>query len=679
MLRDEAMCKFVSGSLTAHGEQVKKLRIKTTIRLAIAVLGASYLALLLLVQWTGAQTQAHMDIASGSLFPASLRSQDAAAAFQRFTKAYSDAVLIDDAAAISKAEEPAQAVIDALRSIQQHTAGFSPERQKQVAVLLDQFKTLQSRSRTVYSGVVASNGNASEQSWAAVAELGKDNRRMEVSLRELGTALSGDFQAQLDSVTLWSRIQRVFGLVLFVLVAASALMIMRTMERRVSMPLQQLTVRFKDIAGDLTGAEEGFKSSDEIGELDHFFSAMVSHLKDMAVITSGIANGDLSREIHPRSEHDALGKALAQMADGLSALVRTVRDSATQVASGSEQVADAAEASAKVGVQASSAIDNVSSTMHEMNINVQNVVRGMQMQATNVSETSASIIQLVASIQRVADTTSMLLDISTRSRREAEEGIGSMNKATDGLNRINASIQSSAGIIGSLGKRVQDIGKIIDVIDDLAEQTNLLALNAAIEAARAGEHGLGFAVVADEVRKLSEKSAQSTREISELIENIQKEARQAVGNMDKSIVIVDEGLALGANLNGALTRISSVVTEVYKFAEEIRMATKEQADSSTQIGSATSRLNEITSEISAAVTQQASGTDAVVVSMERMRQLVQQSSSSSSELAAQSEQMSTMSGMLLEVMDRFKLASAKPLPLKPSRLTRAALTGVTRK
>jgi len=84
-------------------------------------------------------------------------------------------------------------------------------------------------------------------------------------------------------------------LVLFVLVAASALMIMRTMERRVSMPLQQLTVRFKDIAGDLTGAEEGFKSSDEIGELDHFFSAMVSHLKDMAVITSGIANGDLSR------------------------------------------------------------------------------------------------------------------------------------------------------------------------------------------------------------------------------------------------------------------------------------------------------------------------------------------------------------------------------------------------
>jgi len=657
---------------------MKKLRIKTTIRVAIAVLGVSYLALLLLIQWTGAQTQAHMEIASGSLFPASLRGQDAAAAFQRFSKAYSDAVLIDDAAAVSKAEDPAQAVVEALSSIQQHAARFSPERQKQVTVLLDQFNSLHSRSRTVYSQVVAANGNASDQSWAEVADLGKDNRRMEMSLRELSTGLSADFQAQLDSVSLWSRIQRGVGLALFLLFAASAIMIMVTMERRVSVPLQQLTIRFKEIAGDLTGVEEGLKSSDEIAELDHSFSAMVSHLKDMAAITSGIADGDLSREIHARSEHDALGKALAQMADGLSALVQTVRDSATQVASGSEQVADAAEASAKVGVQAARAIDDVSTTMHEMSVNVQSVVRGMRTQAINVSETSASINQMVASIQRVSNTTEALLEISTRSRREAEDGIVSMDKATDGLNRINASIQSSAGIIGSLGQRVDAIGKIVDVIDDLAEQTNLLALNAAIEAARAGEHGLGFAVVADEVRKLSERSAQSTKEISELIESIQKEARKAVGNMDKSIVIVDEGLALGSNLNGALTRISNVVAEVYKFAEEIRMATKEQADSSSQIGSATCRLNEITSEISSAVTQQASGTDAVVVSMDRMRQLVQQSSSSSAELAAQSVQMSTMAGNLLELMDRFKLMSAASFSHRLPRKIQAALAGARR-
>jgi methyl-accepting chemotaxis protein len=118
-----------------------------------------------------------------------------------------------------------------------------------------------------------------------------------------------------------------------------------------------------------------------------------------------------------------------------------------------------------------------------------------------------------------------------------------------------------------------------------------------------------------------------------------------------------------------------VVTEVYKFAEEIRVATREQADSSSQIGSATVSLNEITSEISSAVTQQAAGTDAVVVSMERMRQLVQQSSSSSVELAAQSEQMSSMSGNLLEIMDRFKLKSAAPFSQRTNRNSRAALAG----
>ena len=118
-----------------------------------------------------------------------------------------------------------------------------------------------------------------------------------------------------------------------------------------------------------------------------------------------------------------------------------------------------------------------------------------------------------------------------------------MDKATEGLNRTSHAIQASAEIIDVLGRRADDIGKIIEVIDDLAEQTNLLALNAAIEAARAGEHGLGFAVVAEEVRKLAEKSTQSTKEISELIQGIQKEAREAVENMDKSTSMVQEGLA----------------------------------------------------------------------------------------------------------------------------------------
>jgi len=293
-----------------------------------------------------------------------------------------------------------------------------------------------------------------------------------------------------------------------------------------------------------------------------------------------------------------------------------------------------------------------------MSVNVQNMVKSTQTQASSVSETSASIDQMVASIQRVADTAKVLLDISQRSRDEVHSGINTMEKATDGLSRINAAISSSAEIIGALGQRADDIGKIIEVIDDLAEQTNLLALNAAIEAARAGEHGLGFAVVADEVRKLAEKSAQSTREISELIQSIQKEARKAVDNMDKSTSIVNEGITLGSDLSTALKKISNVVSEVFKFAQEIGAATNEQSHGSSQIAKATTRLNEITHEINSSVEEQAGGAQAVVRAMEKMRELVQRSSSGSTELAASSEQMSKMSRLMLEAMDRFILEAS---------------------
>jgi methyl-accepting chemotaxis protein len=439
-----------------------------------------------------------------------------------------------------------------------------------------------------------------------------------------------------------------------------------TTAKSITEPLTKLMIVSRQI-GDTGDLEHNIDVNrpDEIGELARSFAKMVTYLKEMAGVSEAIAGGDLTVEVKPRSTHDTLGNAFTRMVEGLARLVRSVRDASAQVASASGQVANASDDSAKVGLQASSAIDEVTSTMHEMSVNVQNMVKSTQVQASSVSETSASIDQMVASIQRVADTAKVLLDISNRSREEVHSGITTMEKATDGLNRINATITSSGEIIGALGQRADDIGKIIEVIDDLAEQTNLLALNAAIEAARAGEHGLGFAVVADEVRKLAEKSAQSTKEISELIQSIQKEARKAVENMDRSTGIVNEGLDLGGELNGALRKISNVVTEVYKFAQEIGAATNEQSHGSSQIARATTRLNEITHEINSAVEEQASGAQAVVKAMERMRELVQQSTSGSTELAASAEQMTKMSRGLLEFMDRFALdesSDRKPAP-----------------
>src|SRR5467141_1658692 len=487
-------------------------------------------------------------------------------------------------------------------------------------------------------------------SWLTKSSVVLDQSNADITKFQDETAKSAN---RASSVSTW-----VTGVGTFLALLAGGIIAFLT-AKSITEPLTHLITVAREIgdSGDLDQNID-IHRNDEIGALATTFNNMVAYLKEMASVSMAVAEGDLTVEVVPRSKRDTLGNAFLRMSHGLQELVRTTRDSAGQVSAGSNQVAGAADESAKVSVQASSAIEEVTSTMHEMSVNVQNVVKNTQVQASSVAETSASIDQMVTSIQRVADTAKVLLDIANRSREEVVTGIQTMEKTTDGLNRTNQAIQSSAEIINILGHRADDIGKIIEVIDDLAEQTNLLALNAAIEAARAGEHGLGFAVVADEVRKLAEKSTQSTKEISELIQSVQKEARKAVENMDRSTSIVNEGLELGGELNAALRKISNVVTEVYKFAQEIGAATNEQSHGSSQIARATSRLTEITQEISSAVEEQASGAQAVVRAMDKMRELVFFNDSATTELSAAAEQMLKLSRNLLDSMDRFVLDRA---------------------
>ena len=439
-----------------------------------------------------------------------------------------------------------------------------------------------------------------------------------------------------------------------------ALLIGSRLQRTITEPLNGLIAVARAIgeSGDLN-QQIDVDRKDEIGDLANSFKSMIGYLKEMAATSEAISVGDLSREIVPRSEHDTLGHAFAAMTEGLRRLVHSVREAASQLAGGSNKVAASSGDSAKVSEDASSAIDEVTSTMREMSLNVENVVRNTEMQSSSVNETSSSMDQMAASIQRVAETCQMLLEISDRSRQEVQGGINSMAQTADGLNRINSSIQMSSEMIRVLGERADNIGKIVEVIDDLADQTNLLALNAAIEAARAGEHGLGFAVVADEVRKLAEKSAVSTQEIAALIQGVQQESHRTVDNMRKSASIVTESLILGTSLSTALKKISTVVDEVYKSAKEISAATNEQSRGSSEITKATIRLTEITHEIDSSVKEQATGALAVVKAMERMRELVQQSSSSSADLATSAEEISGMAQDMMTAVGRFKLEGAQ--------------------
>src|SRR3984885_299298 len=335
------------------------------------------------------------------------------------------------------------------------------------------------------------------------AWMSKTSVLLDEASRSVGQALD-ESNASAAGAAVWSTVASVAGILIAILMGIG---IAYYTSRSITLPLGHLIAVAREI-GDTGNMDQkiDIHRDDEVGQLADNFNKMIAHLKDMAAVSASIAEGQLSVTVTPRSERDTLANAFSLMVAGLHDIVRQVRHSAAQVAA---------------------AIDEVTSTMHEMSINVQNVVKNTQVQASSVAETSASIDQMVTSIQRVADTAKLLVDISHRSREEVQTGMVTMNKATEGLNRTSHAIQSSSEILKILGHRADDIGKIIELIDDLAEQTNLLALNAAIEAARAGEHGLGFAVVADEVRKLAEKSTQSTKEIADLIQSIQREARQA--------------------------------------------------------------------------------------------------------------------------------------------------------
>jgi methyl-accepting chemotaxis protein len=231
--------------------------------------------------------------------------------------------------------------------------------------------------------------------------------------------------------------------------------------------------------------------------------------------------------------------------------------------------------------------------------------------------------------------------ISQEASDDARTGEVSVTTTIQGMKTLSETMENTARAILSLAKRSQEIGKILEVIEAIADQTNLLALNAAIEAARAGEAGRGFAVVADEVRKLAERSVEATKEIGEVILQVQRETTDAVETAKVGASQTKEGIQLADQAGPALRRIIDSVTRSSQLMAEIASSTGRQSKSSGDVLKTVSEMNTATEQVTTAVKEQAAGSKQIRQAMEHINKIMEQVAYSTKKQASGGRQVGT--------------------------------------
>ncbi len=281
------------------------------------------------------------------------------------------------------------------------------------------------------------------------------------------------------------------------------------------------------------------------------------------------------------------------------------------------------------------------SSIEEMAYSIREVARNVDALSLTAEETSSSMNEMDVSIDQVQSNANETARLSEEVALDAERGAEAILKTIGEIYRIKESSQEAVSVISNLGTRIEAIGQILAVIDDVAEQTNLLALNAAIIAAQAGEHGKGFAVVADEIKDLAERAGGSTKEIAELIKTIQSESKNAIGAVERGAMNVGRGVEVSNEAERALKKILESSQKSTTMGRAIARATVEQAKGSKQVTDAIGRIAETVQQIAAASAQQALGSDLILKSAEKMRMITQHVERSSQEQARGGKQITT--------------------------------------
>ena len=280
-----------------------------------------------------------------------------------------------------------------------------------------------------------------------------------------------------------------------------------------------------------------------------------------------LADGDLT--IQPEVTEQITGA----IADSINYAVREMRNLVMRIKNAAQQVAVASEHSRQTATE---------------------LTEAALRQAAQITEATGKMVAMARSMQDMSKSAERSAEVAQGSVATAKRGAAAVQDTINGMDGMREQIQETAKRIKRLGESSQQIGEIVELINDIAEQTNILSLNAAIQAAMAGEAGRGFAVVADEVQRLAERSAEATKQIADLVKTIQADTNEAVASMEQATNGVVQATRLADAAGQALGEIESVSEQLSSLIVNIARDAQRQSQTATDVSGSMAKIQETT-------------------------------------------------------------------------------------
>jgi methyl-accepting chemotaxis protein len=369
--------------------------------------------------------------------------------------------------------------------------------------------------------------------------------------------------------------------------------------------------------------------SDEIGQTAAVTNNLLDHIK-ATVGSYETARTGLASTV---SEVKTAADSVARTSSEVSAAATQSGNASGQIAATINQVASGASEQAQASSDTSNAVE-------ELNAIISQVGAGASDITAKVEASSVALGDMAGAIKSASAASAEVSEVAGSAAQATDHGQKAVRETVSEMERIKATVEQASVKVTELGAKSDQIGAIVETIDDIAEQTNLLALNAAIEAARAGEQGKGFAVVADEVRKLAERSSRATKEIAALIAEVQTGTNEAVKAMTAGAAEVEHGSQLAAQAGDSLEAIDTAVSATKRAVDRITSAVASMNSASSGVVEASDAIATIAVQTNAAATRMTSAAGTVAGAVQSIAAISEENSAAAEQVSAATEEMS---------------------------------------